>query len=275
MRADIKILGTLEATVAGVPIVPTAPKQRQVLALLALSPGRVVTVPAMIDEIWGSEPPRAPMSSLQTYILNLRRKLERALAHQGTRSPKEVLVTGPNGYLLDIAPGEIDAGKYDQLAAAGRRAVNNGEYATASRILESALRLWRGPALVDVSAGPQLQIEVTRLEESRLSVLDLRIDADLRLGRHHQLLDELATLCARFPWLENFHAQYMLALYRSGRQWRSLEVYRQLAAMVAKQLGVEPCRRLRQLHQAILSSDPIVDDPAFVVSDWVPAALAR
>jgi DNA-binding SARP family transcriptional activator len=275
MRADIKVLGPLEAYVGGVSIVPTAPKQRQVLALLVLNAGRLVTVTAMIEEIWGQDPPRTPMSSLQTYVLNLRRKLGHALRDRNLRNSREVLLTGPGGYILNVSPGDIDAGRYEQLVASGRRAVNNGDHATAARTLSSALALWQGPVLVDVPVGPQLQIEVTRLEESRLSVLDLRIDADLRLGRHHQLLDELAMLCARFPWLENFHAQYMLALYRSGRQWRALEVYRQLQAAVAEHLGVDPSRRLRQLHQAILTSDPIVDDPTFVASEWVPAVIAR
>jgi DNA-binding SARP family transcriptional activator len=273
MRAEFNVLGSLQSTVAGVSIVPTAPKQRQVLALLALNAGKVVTVATIIEEIWGDNPPRSPLSSLQTYILNLRRKLDRALA--GHRlSCKEVLVTGPGGYTLDVPVEDVDVARYERLASAGRMAVNHGDHATAARVLADALRQWRGPALVDVPAGPLLQIEVTRLEESRLSALDLRIDADLRLGRHRQLLDELATLCARHPWFENFHAQYMLALHRSGRPWRALEVYRRLYATVGKYLGVDPSRRLRELHQAILSGDPIVDDPAFVVSDWIPAALS-
>jgi DNA-binding SARP family transcriptional activator len=123
--------------------------------------------------------------------------------------------------------------------------------------------------LLDVLVGSQLQIERTRLEESRLSILDLKVDLDLRLGRHRRILDEVAAICARHPWYENFHAHYMLALYRSGMAWRALEVYRVLRATMSKHLGVEPSHYLRQLHQAILAGDRIIDDPRFVVSDWI------
>lgn len=273
MRAEFNVLGPLRATVAGASIVPTAPKQRQVLALLALNVGKTVTVSTIIEELWGDNPPRSPLSSLQTYVLNLRRNLNRALdgAH---RSSKEVLVTCHGGYTLDIQVEDLDVGRYERLVSAGQVAACSGDHATAARVLAEALRQWRGSALVDVPTGRLLQIEVTRLEESRLSALDLRIDADLRLGRHRQLLDELATLCARHPWFENFHAQYMLALCRAGRPWRALEIYRRLYATVGQYLGVVPSRRLSELHQAILSGDPIVEDPTFVVSDWVPAALS-
>ena len=272
MRAEFNVLGPMQACINGTSIVPTAPKQRQVLALLALNAGRVVTVPSIIEEIWGDHPPRTPLSSLQTYVLNLRRKIDRALAGDPLTS-KEVLVTGPGGYTLAIPESDVDVVRYERLAAIGRAAVNTADYPRAAGALGDALRQWRGPVLVDVPSGPLLQIEATRLEESRLSALDLRIDADLRLGRHCQLLDELATLCARHPWFENFHAQYMLALHRSGRPWRALEVYRRLYTTIGKCLGVDPSLRLRQLHQAILSGDPIVDDPNFVVSEWIPAAI--
>jgi DNA-binding SARP family transcriptional activator len=273
MRAEINLLGPLEATIAGTSIAPTAPKQRQLLALFALNAGCVVTVPTIMEEIWEDNPTRCALSSLQTYILNLRRRLDRALTAVDRRSPKDVLVTGPGGYTLDIPPGDTDVGRYEELAAVGRRAAFRGDNATAARTLDEALRQWRGSALVDVPTGQLLRIEVTRLEESRLSSLDLRIESDLRLGRHRQILDELAMLCARHPWFENFHAQYMLALHRSGRPWRALEVYRQLYVAVGKYLGVEPSWRLRHLHQAMLSGDPVVDDPNFVVSDWVPTPV--
>jgi SARP family transcriptional regulator, regulator of embCAB operon len=269
MWIEIKVLGPLQASVYGMSIVPSAPKQRQVLAMLALNAGHVVTASALIEEIWGGRPPRLPLASLQTYILHLRRRLEQALAKDTRRSAKDVLITGPGGYTLDVPWANVDAGRYEQLVAAGRRAVSNGDYANASRRLTDALKVWHGRALIDVTIGPQLQVERTRLEESRLTTLDLRIDADLRLGRHRQLLDELAALCARHPWFENFHAQYMLALHRCGLPWRALEVYRRLHATVGKHLGVDPSRQLRHLHQAILRGDPVVDDPAFVASDWM------
>lgn len=268
MLVEIKILGTFQACVCGASVVPTARKQRQVLALLALNPGQMVTSAALIDEIWGARPPRLPLSSLQTYILHLRKSLSLALAGSD-RTAKEVLVTGSTGYVFEVPAGVVDASKYGQLVDTGRRALGHGDFAAASRVLNDALSLWRGQALVDVAVGPQLQVERTRLEESRLSTLDLRVEADLRLGRHRIVLDELAALCTQHPWFENFHAQYMLALHRSGTPWRALEVYRRLHSAVGKYLGVAPSRHLRQLHQAILTGDPVVDDPAFAASDWV------
>jgi DNA-binding SARP family transcriptional activator len=268
MLVEIKVLGTLQAFVCGTSVTPSARKQRQVLALLSMNPGQLVTATALTEEIWGSRPPRVPMSSLQTYILHLRRSLNQALA-EDARSAKDVLITGPAGYIFDVPAAAVDAGRYGRLVETGRRALGHGDYGAASRMLTDALSLWRGRALVDVAIGPQLQVERTRLEESRLSTLDLRIEADLRLGRHRLVLDELAALCAQHPWFENFHAQYMLALHRSGAPWRALEVYRRLHNAVGKYLGVDPSRHLRQLHQAILSGDPVVDDPDFAANDWV------
>jgi SARP family transcriptional regulator, regulator of embCAB operon len=272
MRFEIKVLGPLEVTLGGVSVVPTATKPSQLLAMLALNAGHVVTVSALMDELWDSRPPRSGIPTLQTYILHLRRKLQGALAQSGEQSSKDILITRRTGYLLDVQPQDVDAVKYHELSMAGRRAVNGGDYTTAARLLGSALDLWRGPALGDVPTGPQLEIEAMRLEENRLSDLELRIDADLRLGRHHQLLGELATLCARHPMLENFTAQFMLALYRSGRRCQALSAYQRLRDTVVEQLGLDPSPRLRQLHRAILAGDPVVDDLSFVSSAWAPGS---
>jgi DNA-binding SARP family transcriptional activator len=274
MSIDIKLLGPLEAYADGVPIAPTASKPRQVLSMLAVNAGRLVTTSALVDELWRYWPPRSGIATVQTYILKLRNKLDEALAGTGTRTSREILITRSTGYLLDIERDEVDIGKYDKLATLGRRAVNEGDHLAASRILTAALGHWRGPALVDVAAGPQLEIEAMRLEEDRLSCLDLRIAADLCLGRHYQVLGELAALCARHPWQENFRALYMLALYRSGRQLQALEVFRQLRAAVIERHGLEPSPRLQQLHQAILCGDPLVADPTlFAIESGRPTAL--
>src|SRR4051812_21594371 len=121
MRVEIKVLGPLQATVDGMSIVPSARKQRQGLALLAINAGQVVTAPALIEEIWGGRPPRLPLASLQTYILHLRRKLKMALADNGARSSKDVLLTGLGGYTLDVPLGNLDVGVYEQLIGNGRR----------------------------------------------------------------------------------------------------------------------------------------------------------
>jgi len=250
----VKVLGPLEAHENGTSVVPTAGKLRQVLALLALEAGQVVTVPALIEELWGTQPPRSALTTLQTYILHLRRLIDAALATSESGAAKDLLVTRCGGYLLDVQDG-VDVHSYERLAAAGARAAEAGDYESASRLLRSALAVWRGPALVDVQAGLRLGIEVIRLEESRLGVLELCLDTDLRLGRHYLLLSELAKLTASYPMHENLCAQFMVALYRSGQQWRALDVYTRLRDTLVGELGVEPSARLQHLHRAILRSD--------------------
>lgn len=132
----------------------------------------------------------------------------------------------------------------------------------ASDVLGTALGLWRGPALVDVPVGRILETDVLGMEESRTQALELRIEADLRLGKHAELLGELRTLTAQHPLHENFSAQLMLAHYRSGHTWRALETYQRLRGTLVRELGVEPSRRLRQLHQLVLQGSPVPAAPA-------------
>jgi DNA-binding SARP family transcriptional activator len=269
MRVEIKVLGPLEVAVAGVSVVPSANKPSQLLAMLALNAGHVVTVSAMIEEIWGYRPPRTGVPTLHTYILKLRRRLQAALASTegGTVTSKDVLITRRSGYLLDVEPEDVDAVRYERLSSAGRQAVNAGDHRLASDLLGQALHVWRGPAFSDIPTGPTLAVEATRLEENRLGDIYLRIEADLRLGRHHQLLGELATLCARNPLMETFCAQHMIALYRSGRQSQAMDAYRRLRATMIEQLGVEPSARLRQLHHVLLTGKSLADEPAPFMDD--------
>lgn len=273
MQLDIMVLGHLTASVADTSCLPTASKPRQLFALLALNAGHVVSVTEMAEEIWGSDPPRSSTATLHTYIRILRKILDSAYGHDKLSSSKDVLVTRNNGYLLDIEPEQVDAGRYRRLAAAGRRAADSGGHAAASEYLAAALRLWRGPALSDVTIGPRLGSETAWLEESRLSDLELRIDSDLRLGRHQLLLGELAALCVRYPMVESFHAQYMLALFRSGRQQQAMETYQRLWRVLDDQLGVEPTPRLRRLHHAIISGDSALD-PSVPTNSWLPVNQA-
>jgi SARP family transcriptional regulator, regulator of embCAB operon len=267
MRMDIKLLGALKATIADTPCIPSATKPRQIFALLAVNSGRVVTMSEISDELWGEDPPRSATTTLHTYIRHLRKKLDTVTNNDSTS--KNLLVTEHGGYRLNIDPDQIDAGRYNQLATTGRRAAASGDHVTAAEKLNAALKLWRGPALADVEIGSQLSIEKAWLEESRLGDLELRLDMDLRLGRHHRLLGELAALCARYPMLEGFHAQYMLALYRSGRQWRALEIYQRLRNVLVNQLGIDPTPRLQNLHHAILSGNTALE-PKPTTNTWLP-----
>lgn len=258
---DVKVLGPLEAQVNGRSIVPTAAKPRQILALLALEAGQVVTVPALIEELWGMHPPRSALTTLQTYILHLRRLIDGALGTDEAGAAKDLLVTRCGGYLLNLDDGgTVDVQAYERLAAAGSRAIEVGDDESTSRLQRAALEVWRGQVLVDVQVGLRLGIEVIRLEESKLGVLELCIDAELRLGRHYTLLSELAVLNASHPMNENLCAQFMVALYRSGRQWRALDVYKRLRDTLVGELGVEPSARLQSLQRSILGSDPVLDE---------------
>ncbi|MCX2971549.1 AfsR/SARP family transcriptional regulator [Streptomyces sp. TRM70308] len=259
---EIRVLGPLSAEVNGVSIVPTAGKPRQILALLAFYPGRVVPVSTLMEEIWGTNLPQSAMTTMQTYILQLRRRLGTAMGPGAPGSVKEVLATRHGGYVLQAPPESVDVHRFERLTAAGQRAFAEGRDGRAADLFEEALTLWDGTALVDVGAGPILQIEVMRLEESRLCTVERRIDAYLRLGRHNELIAELTDLIARHPQHEGLHSQAMVALYRSGRQATALEVYRRLRARLIDELGVEPSPQLQRLHQAMLSADPALDTTA-------------
>ncbi|WP_255953999.1 AfsR/SARP family transcriptional regulator [Streptomyces odontomachi] len=255
----IQVLGPLSAEVNGRSIVPTAGKPRQVLALLALSPGRVVPVATLIEELWGATPSPSALATLQTYILQLRRRLGSAMGSDGPGTAKEVLATRPGGYVLETTAESVDVHTYERLVAEGRSAFETGDDVVAADRFQQALALWQGSALVDLRVGPVLRIEVMRLEESRLCTVGQRIDADLRLGRHTELLPELTELTARHPKHEVLHTQAMVALYRAGRQASALEVYRTLRIRLVEELGVEPSPQVQRLHQAMLTGDPQLD----------------
>ncbi|MFD0023819.1 BTAD domain-containing putative transcriptional regulator [Streptomyces sp. NPDC058382] len=256
---EIKVLGPLVAESGGTSVVPSAGKPRQILALLSVYANQVMPVPTLMEEIWGADMPRSALTTLQTYILQLRRLITHALGTDSPYTAREVLATRHGGYLLEVTPGAVDVHEYDRLVATGRSAGESGDDETAAALYRDALDMWRGPALVDVRLGPLLEIELVRLQESRLGVLEQRIDSDLRLGRHMQLLAELTSLTARHPLHEGLHAQCMVALYRSGRQWQALDVYQNLRRELADGLGLDPSVRLQQLHHAVLAADPALD----------------
>ncbi|MCC2274755.1 AfsR/SARP family transcriptional regulator [Streptomyces sp. ET3-23] len=263
---EIAVLGPLTASQSHTSIVPTAGKPRQILALLALHAGRMVTVPTLMEEIWGEDMPRSASTTLQTYILQLRRKIATALSADaarqdggGQREAKDVLTTWYGGYRLDVPAGSVDVQDFERLAAQGRTAHELGDHRAASDLLGRALEMWRGPALVDVRVGPVLELEVLRLEELRTSTLERRIDADLRLGRHAELLGELHVLTKRHPMHEGFCGQLMLAYYRAGSAWRALDAYQRLRGTLVEELGIEPSPRTQQLQHAILAGEPWLD----------------
>lgn len=254
---DISVLGPFRATQSGVSVTPTAVKPRKVLALLALQANQLVSVSALVEEVWGEAPPRSVQTTLQTYILQLRTLIAAALDEDCAGLPngaKSVLITEPGGYLLDTQGGLFDMQEYEALSAAGHRSLEQGDWAAASDLLGRALALWHGRALVDVQCGSLLEVEATRLEESRMSVLHGRIEADLRLGRHHALIGELSGLAARYPLHEGIHGQLMVALYRAGRRGDALGTYQQLRTALGQNLGLDPSPSIEDLQRAVLGS---------------------
>ena len=181
---------------------------------------------------------------------------EAGAAAEPVRTAKDVLVTLPGGYLLNSGGGTLDVREFDRLAGSGYRAMDAGDFPGAARLLREALALWSGPAFADVQGGVQLDMETRRLEETRLCALDQRIDADLRLGRHRELLAELTVLASRYRTHENLHGQFMLALHRSGRRGEALDVYQRLRGTLVRELGLEPSAALRRLQRSILMAGP-------------------
>ncbi|SCF35251.1 DNA-binding transcriptional activator of the SARP family [Micromonospora viridifaciens] len=262
----IAILGPLAATHHGQPVVPTAVKPRTVLAVLAVNANDVVPVDVLISELWSDSPPRHARTTIQTYVLGLRKLMQSAAAAVGKADDsKQVLVTTPAGYLLRVPRDSVDAGHFERLANIGYRARERQEHAAAARAFAEALSWWRGPALVDVQAGRRLRLYAQRLSEGRLNALSCRIEADVRLGRHHELIGELSVITSQHPTHEGLVAHLMLALYRSGRRCEALEAYQRLRANLTSQRGLEPSPALRRLHRSMLSADQATTD---LVEPW-------
>jgi DNA-binding SARP family transcriptional activator len=278
---EFRILGPMEVTAEFGDVTPTAPKVRQVLALLLLRCNGLVQTGEFIDELWGECPPRSALSTLQTYIYKLRKILL-----DETHGGEEMLRTKPSGYILRVLREAVDIGRFERRAEEGAQALENSEPERAAAALSHALSVWRGPALADVAAGELLGAYATRLEESRMRALELRIEADLQLGRHHSIVGELKMLTATHRLHEGLHAKLMLALHRSGRRYEALNVYRQLREVLIEDLGLEPSPALNRIHRALLSSDPSLDarprevarpvapPPGATAPAAVPAAVA-
>lgn len=240
-----RILGTLR--VADGPA-PGSPKQRALLALLLLHAGAVVPRERIVEDLWDGAPPESAAHAVEVYVSRLRRAL----------APVQI-VGEAGGYRLAVDPGEIDATVFERLVAAGRAALAVGDVTGAEAKLREALALWHGPALADVAYESFAQTEIARLEELRLTATEDRVEADLRLGRHAELVPELEALVAAHPLRERLRAHQMLALYRAGRQADALAAYREAAARLRDELGLEPGPGLRELEAAILRQDPAVD----------------
>ncbi|MEV4702100.1 BTAD domain-containing putative transcriptional regulator [Actinoplanes sp. NPDC049316] len=257
------ILGTFEIVLGGRTITPSAPKLRRVLALLVMQANSVVPTRLLIDELWEDRPPVSSATTLQTYIYQLRKLLGIGEPDASGRPESDrhsvALHTRPGGYLLYLPPDALDACRFEELAAAGREQLARNQIFEAAETFRRALELWRGPVLSDLEYGPVLHAEVIRLHELRNSVAEMRIDADLSLGRHQQLISELTAVTARDHAHEGLNARLMLALYRAGRRSEALRIFKRVRAALADELGLEPGPELQRLHRGILAGDPVLD----------------
>ncbi|MEV7686783.1 AfsR/SARP family transcriptional regulator [Streptomyces bungoensis] len=250
------VLGSLLLTDTDENLVPSAPKPRQLLAFLMLRTPQMVRASDCITELWGSTPPKSAMSTLQTYVLHIRQAL------RGPRRDRShLLLTRNQGYQLALETAGFDRFRFTELTRLGRLAAAAGDHRTASEMFSLALAQWRGPALSDVSPGPLSSPHLAELAETRQVVLEQRIEADLALGKHRELVDELRDLAARHPTHENLHAQLMVALYRSGEPQRASDVFHSLRRTLGDSLGIEPVPRMRRLHQAVLVGSSTLDAP--------------
>jgi peptide/nickel transport system substrate-binding protein len=273
---DFRILGPLEVRDDDRTVGLGGDKQRALLAILLLHRNEVVSADALIDDLWGERLPPAALKALQAHISRLRK----ALDHHRTSplndhrdSPAaakhEVLITHGHGYLLRVAPGELDLDRFRDLVEEGRQALAAGKCEEAARVLRAGLALWRGPPLADFTYEPFAQPAIAQLEELHLGALEERVAADLSLGSHRDLVSELTALVERHPLRERLRAQLMLALHRSGRQAEALEVYQGFRRAMSEQLGLGPGPALQQLEQAILTRDASLEPQAI---DGAPSA---
>jgi predicted ATPase/DNA-binding SARP family transcriptional activator len=257
LEVEFHILGPLAVVDDGGQLVDVGShKQRAVLAVLALSANRAVALDRLVDELWGDEPPAAAIGSLQAYISNLRRTLEPG---RGPRQPPTVLITQPPGYLLRVEENGLDAARFEQAVADGRRLLDGGRPSAAYVRLSESLALWRGPVLADFSSYDFARVEVARLDALRLVAAEERIAAALTLGQHTTAVCDAEAMVATHPLRERGWGLLMVALYRSGRQADALRSYQAARHVLGEELGIEPGPALRRLESDILAQVTSLD----------------
>ncbi|MEV6009102.1 BTAD domain-containing putative transcriptional regulator [Streptomyces sp. NPDC051976] len=247
-----RVLGSLEVR-GSQPVAITARRQQIVLALLLLEAGRGVGLETMVNAVWGGQPPHTARSQVQTAVSGLRRAMERA------GLGKRIRMNGL-GYTLDLAPGELDLHLFDELAARGRAAAADGRPAAARAAFREALDLWNGDPLPEIDS-PVVQTKLVRVAERRFEALEECLDAELRLGLHHEVLGEISALATEFPLRERPAVQLMTALYRCGRQAEALAAYHRVRRTFIEELGLEPGPVLLRLEWAILNGSGDLDLP--------------
>ena len=227
--------------------------QRALLAALLLDANQTVALGKIAEMLWGAEPPPSALATIRNYVKRLRQALG-AAGHAR-------ISTDPGGYTISVGAEELDVSRFEALLRSAREAAGDGCWDPAAAQARAALELWRGEPLADVESDVLARREVPRLSEMRLQAMEMRIDADLHLGRHAEVVGDLQSLAAVHPLRERLHAMLMLALYRCGRQADALAAYQHARTVLVEDLGIEPGGELRRLHQQILSAEPELAAP--------------
>jgi DNA-binding SARP family transcriptional activator len=241
---EFRILGPLEVVGDDGPLALGGLKQRALLAILLVHANRVVPTDQLIDTLWGEDVPRTAKTSLQNFVSQLRALIG-----------PDALQTRAPGYVLRVEREQLDLAQFEALVAEARVA----PIAERAVVLRRALELWRGQPLADMTYEAFAQTEIRRLEELRVGALEDRIEADLELGAHDELVPELEALAAQHPSRERVRGLLMLALYRSGRQAEALQAYHEGRRALDDELGIEPSRELQELYRMILRQDASID----------------
>lgn len=251
---NFSVLGSLELRTETEVRVPAGTKVRKLLALLLLRSGQVVGTDTVAEELWDGSPPEGGAATLRTHLYHLRRVLNET---EGIRRSGASVTTEPTGYLMSLRPGQLDSEVFARSVEEGRRLMEAGAFDEAAPRLREALGMWRGRALANISVGTVLGRHVTYLNEVRRHALELRVEADMHLGRHRQLVPELRSLIAADPLNEWYHDQLITALHRSGRRGEALAAYHHLHRVLDEELGLHPSEGTRRLqHEILMSDDP-------------------
>lgn len=250
---EVRLLGPVQVVRAGREIAVGGPRQRAVLALLVLRAGQVVFAGQLVEEVWRGRPPPGAAKTLRSYVSRLRAVLE----------PEAGLTARGGGYVLGADSLMVDAGRFEELVAAGQTGLSRSDPGAAGSRFREALGLWRGQALADVREAEPLAREAARLEELRLVAVEGRIEADIGTGLHAEAAGELEGLVGEYPLRERLWFLLVLALYRAQRQADALAAYRRARDLLSAELGLEPGEELRRLEEAVLRQEvPAAPAPA-------------
>ncbi|GAB3457884.1 hypothetical protein GCM10027570_40840 [Streptomonospora sediminis] len=271
----VGVLGPLEAAGPAGPLALKGPRQRAVLARLVIAAGRVVPLDRLVEDLWGAHPPEGAVAAIRTFVADLRRALE---PDRAPRRPARLLVTAPPGYALRLAPGAVDARRFEAAVTDSAALLEAGRAGPALEELEQGLSLWRGPAYAEFADSAWARAEADRLEELRLLAVERRADALMQLGRAVEAAPDLQEQVSAHPLRENAWRLLALALYRAHRQGDALAALRRARRVLAAELGVDPGAELRRLEADILAQEPHLaaphpqPAPAPAAADPPPAA---